>query len=476
MAQRFSLETANIVGNLTFGKVLSCYRDIYTSPVSYVEFVDFLDGFQTKTRSKDAKRYARSLRQVRATRDRMDIRERLAAPAAVEGEEGLPQVHSDTVEALHELSEVLDRCAVKSLMLPGLAGGATPFDDRFLTGSKALEQLIGTPASDRWLIMQPQVSGRSVTILDAFPHFEVALRQADLWPAVFFWTSDEDFAFVPVRQESELRRAYETVQERPSSGGLTLLTEGLARKNHYLFQLSDLHFGAKGVDVVQKRLRSLVNTQLASFEPEDCVGFVVTGDVVDSPKRSYEADYREFEDFLEQGSGHAPIRVLGNHDVNNHGLASWCRRRKIANLMSEFPKIETLEEHKTILLLFNSNTNGRFAEGEIGQAQMAQMDAILDCVDNLADYLLIAVLHHHVLPIPHPDNYQDEWFRKILPEGFLDEFMKLIDAGAFLGWLKHWKIPMVIHGHMHIPFIAEHSGITVMACGSSTGQIRHKER
>jgi predicted phosphodiesterase len=35
---------------------------------------------------------------------------------------------------------------------------------------------------------------------------------------------------------------------------------------------------------------------------------------------------------------------------------------------------------------------------------------------------------------------------------------------------------MVIHGHMHIPFIAEHSGITVMACGSSTGQIRHKER
>ena len=46
MGYRLTLESANTVANLTFGKVMSCYRDIYSSVESYDGFMHFLDQFQ----------------------------------------------------------------------------------------------------------------------------------------------------------------------------------------------------------------------------------------------------------------------------------------------------------------------------------------------------------------------------------------------------------------------------------------------
>ncbi|MFT8889536.1 MAG: hypothetical protein ABF904_12050, partial [Ethanoligenens sp.] len=45
MGYRFSLETANTVANLAFGKVLSCYSDIFSSENRYHEFKEFIDTF-----------------------------------------------------------------------------------------------------------------------------------------------------------------------------------------------------------------------------------------------------------------------------------------------------------------------------------------------------------------------------------------------------------------------------------------------
>ena len=42
MGYRFTLETANTIANLTFGKIISCYRDIYSSPQNYEGFLEFL--------------------------------------------------------------------------------------------------------------------------------------------------------------------------------------------------------------------------------------------------------------------------------------------------------------------------------------------------------------------------------------------------------------------------------------------------
>ena len=58
------------------------------------------------------------------------------------------------------------------------------------------------------------------------------------------------------------------------------------KTSHYIFQLSDLHFGAKNVDIAERRLKSLVKSQLSKIELGDSVNFVITGDAVDSPKQT----------------------------------------------------------------------------------------------------------------------------------------------------------------------------------------------
>lgn len=52
MGYRFTLESANTVANLTFGKVMSCYRDIHSSEEIYRCFEDVLSLFYLNLRKK----------------------------------------------------------------------------------------------------------------------------------------------------------------------------------------------------------------------------------------------------------------------------------------------------------------------------------------------------------------------------------------------------------------------------------------
>ena len=96
---------------------------------------------------------------------------------------------------------------------------------------------------------------------------------------------------------------------------------------------------------------------------------------------------------------------------------------------------------------------------------MSEMGNLLDNVKNLEKYMLIAVLHHHLLPIPKPNYYDEKWFEKILPSNFMDMSLKLLDADLFFEWLRRRNVRIVLHGHKHIPFLAESDGITVIGCG-----------
>ena len=72
MGYRFTLESANTVANLTFGKVMSCYRDIYSSVGSYEGFMHFLDQFQYNMYSNERERYMRSVQKIRETLHRYE--------------------------------------------------------------------------------------------------------------------------------------------------------------------------------------------------------------------------------------------------------------------------------------------------------------------------------------------------------------------------------------------------------------------
>lgn len=473
MGYRFTLDSANTVANLSFGKVMSCYRDIYSSEENFYGFMYFLNQFHQNMYSNEIDRYMKKIRRIQKTLYRYEDFERLFED--VKHEDPFLHFHRDALGALHELSEIFERCTVKSLLLPEIINSNKYDYDDFMTSQETLHKLVRTHQGDSCLILQPQERPYRTTIFDAFPNFEVALRQADMWPAVLFWDGN-DFAFVPIRHKDELFYLFEIIQyERHPLGEIKRVAEKKKKTSHYIFQLSDLHFGAKNVDIAERRLKSLVKFQLSNIELQDSVDFVITGDAVDSPSRATENDYINFAEYLEEHCGHKPIRILGNHDINNNGLAVFHGKQRIANIIGEYPKIHILEEQKVILLLFNSNTNGNLAAGEIGTAQMSEMGNLLDKVQNLDEYMLIAVMHHHLLPIPQPDYYDEKWYKKILPSSFLDESLKLIDAELFVEWLNQRNIKFVLHGHKHIPFMTEHRGINVIGCGSSTGQITHKE-
>lgn len=161
----------------------------------------------------------------------------------------------------------------------------------FMTSHRLLRELIHLHPTDSCLILQPQEHPHKATIFDAFPNFEVALRQADRWPAVFFWDGADDYAFVPIRHDDEIRYLYEIVKyERHPIGEIKRVAERKKLVSHYIFQLSDLHFGSKNVDIAERRLKSLIKKQLASIELEDDVNILITGDAVDSPKQVFMAN------------------------------------------------------------------------------------------------------------------------------------------------------------------------------------------
>ena len=88
------------------------------------------------------------------------------------------------LEALSQLSELFSKCKIKSLLLPGLKHNQS----NFILDERLLYDLVDMHPNDSCLILQPDDCPHSPTIFNAFPHFEIALKQADLWPAVFFWT------------------------------------------------------------------------------------------------------------------------------------------------------------------------------------------------------------------------------------------------------------------------------------------------
>ena len=481
MGYRFTLESANTVANLSFGKVLSCYRDIRSSEEGYWGFMSFLEQFEERLYSNEQERYHHSIRRLRKilSNDNERYRNRKFHDYWDDWEHhdryNMFKRDEKVLDALSDLSDLFSRCKIKSLLLPR-SGEYSNFD--FMLSFDTMRRILKYHPGDSCLILQPEEPPKQSVFFDAFPNFDVALRQADVWPAVLFWDGREDFVFVPVKHEDELLYLYEIV--RYERHPLSELKRAAERKkktsSHYIFQLSDLHFGARNIDIAERRLRSILKAHIATFDVDDTSQFVVTGDAVDSPKGEPENDYRNFSEYLEERCGEMPIRVLGNHDIDNHGISLFCGRKHLANLVGNYPKIEILEDQKVILLLFNSNTTGEFAKGEIGRTQMSEMGNLLDGIEKLNDYLLIAVLHHHLLPIPSPDYRCKKWFEKIFPDKWLDKSLELIDATLFMEWLSQRGVKLVLHGHKHIPFKTEHDGVHVISCGSSTGKISHKEK
>ncbi|MCL2655485.1 MAG: metallophosphoesterase [Coriobacteriia bacterium] len=242
--------------------------------------------------------------------------------------------------------------------------------------------------------------------------------------------------------------------------------------------ISDLHFGAHGAAARVQQLEEYLQEAVPSEgDAPQHYTFILTGDAVDSPTKANIAKYQDFSAWLEETSGTTPLFVLGNHDVNPHGLAFWRNNQILAESAGNYPKIVKDDEAKAIFLLFDSNIGGLLAQGKIGREQMDTMAALLKKYKRLKSYTLVAVLHHHLVPVDESSSKNSTWWRRLIPDwlerlipGLLEETVELRDAAEFIDFLKAHKVGYVLHGHKHLQFLKEYKGIHIIACGSSSAR------
>ena len=105
-----------------------------------------------------------------------------------------------------------------------------------MTSPTTLSTLIDLHTGDSCLIIQTQEQPYNATIFNAFPNFDVALRQADMWPAVLFWENPDNYVFIPVKHEDELIYLYEIIKyERHPIDEIKRIAESKKKKRATTF-------------------------------------------------------------------------------------------------------------------------------------------------------------------------------------------------------------------------------------------------
>jgi 3',5'-cyclic AMP phosphodiesterase CpdA/ActR/RegA family two-component response regulator len=240
-----------------------------------------------------------------------------------------------------------------------------------------------------------------------------------------------------------------------------------------ILHLSDLHFGeyhrfyldrnypARDAPSLQKAL--IAGLEVNRISPDI---IVVSGDLAEK------GDFAEFEQartFLTALAEHFKltpnrfIMVPGNHDVRwsedgrrdqmtEYGGFYELWYGKSSAPQSPFTRVELYRFHdrpNVAIVGFDSCVieNPKTAGvGYIGTSQLrSALDDLKHQINESADCIKIAVLHHHLVPVTYLEQ---------LP-GDKKNFSLVVDATRVLARLQEEGFCLVLHGHQHQPFYAE---------------------
>ncbi|MEU1536468.1 metallophosphoesterase [Streptomyces fagopyri] len=180
------------------------------------------------------------------------------------------------------------------------------------------------------LVLMPQLYMPKVNVLVLDPDDGVtdALKRTDEWPGAVFAIRGESSFFVPFNAayaavagaasaDANLRSVLHTARENAELQAVT------AYRNHRrLLHLSDLHLGKWKTG----RRREYLSHAISRLGPLDRV--VITGDLIDQPRRRHREQYNEFVHRIRDLTGSEPVVVPGNHDQRIFGnkigrVGSW---------------------------------------------------------------------------------------------------------------------------------------------------------
>lgn len=295
--------------------------------------------------------------------------------------------------------------------------------DRQLCSNEFLSRLlIDTPDSLGLVLQLEEAPGDKMALTNIFPAFQAALSEASKWPGMLIWNEwTPEGSFIPFRNNTP-----ESIQEEASWIIQTLSTTGVSRFSNlkqvselhklafprvqsearqlHILQLSDIHLGCDEADsrllLIQQHIANLVSELKSGI-----VVPVVSGDLMDSPTERNLAQVRLFFAFLNSLNIEQPLSVLGNHDVRKDG---WLQR--LLGKALQLPTTHGLhwyDEANVGIACFNSVVEGRLARGFIGERQRVSMSAEIEGRPDRRNFAIVAVLHHHPLPVETP-----EWFER----------------------------------------------------------------
>lgn len=325
----------------------------------------------------------------------------------------------------------------------------------------------------------------TLEIFDPLPMARAITKRPDLWPGMLFWTGNGSSAFASL---DEAHTLYQHILEgfRHGDERVEQIIEEFnktARESpgKRVLQLSDLHFGSIKALENQAYLSAHIKSKASSVDR-----IVITGDLFDNPKKTDALAFRNFRADLETATGKEAIVIPGNHDqkmLGNTFLGFGTELRQIANL--EWSSLVIDDDLRCVFYCFDSSKDAaNFATGRIKQEQMMEVathfEAKAVAKPELRDYLSIALIHHH--PYSFKANAETRIQRALSWIGLNEEkFLRMEDADQFLSWCVGRRIPLILHGHKHVPrHVSDRiqwthgkedvwREITAVGCGTSLG-------
>lgn len=309
-----------------------------------------------------------------------------------------------------------------------------------------------------------------LSFFDPFESFFCAMNHVDAWPGVLIFNKHQQ-VFAPISHQVELDHLLEHINNQDN------LFE--VYHNHaedaYFVQLSDTHLGKnkrqRGLAQLYSSLDNIVPKLYSNYK----LNILITGDLMESPNRKNMYLANDFMNSLKKIYKANVTFILGNHDVIVHGfnMARNQKSKVIAYLLGE--SIKVLENEKVILIKMDTTSEGNLARGKIGQRQLDEIDDELSAIENLNDYMLVVMVHHHVYPIGKAQFLKTKWHEKTFIKRIVETSKVLVDAPMLIEWLKKRHVSYVFHGHKHLPYLRCRDGICYIGAGSATGGLKESQ-
>jgi 3',5'-cyclic AMP phosphodiesterase CpdA len=306
--------------------------------------------------------------------------------------------------------------------------------------------------------------------LDPFPPIQEIAKHPGNVPGVVFFNKDAS-VFVSITVADDLlKRILEAAKNSKAAITDVIKTASLGPAETRILHLSDLHFGTERATALEEFLVASI-----ARKAKDVDRIVITGDLFDNPTAEAKNAFTNFRSQLERITNKDLIVIPGNHDESFKG-------NRLGFIGRMFKEVATLEwsslvidpEMRCIFFAFDSALEAKIsAQGVVTDDQLIRVGAMyqtkFDRDPDLANYLSVALIHHH--PFSWSSNEP-----KILGYS-LEDLLYLKNAQDFLEWCALKNIPLILHGHKHVPrHVVEPINvdgrwrtIQSIGCGSSLG-------